>query len=66
MQLLTTKPTNMQTFNGMDMDQRFARDDIEEPILRDRNLGSLIRGNQDEPDGSDGEEGEGQEEQEGM
>lgn len=38
MQSFITKLSTLQTFTGVDTDQRFARDDVEEPILRGRDL----------------------------
>lgn len=39
MQVITTKPNSTQTFNGSDVDQRFARKGHDEPIVR----GSIMR-----------------------
>lgn len=56
MQTVMTKPHNMQTFSGLDVDQRFARDDVDEPILRERDLQMPVRADDDDKPEEDDDE----------
>jgi len=59
MQVVLTKPNNMQTFNGLDVDQHFARDDVYEPKLRERDAHLPVRADdEDKPEEDDDEQKE--------
>jgi len=64
MQLFIAKQGTLQTFSGADSDLRYARDDVDEPALR--NLYTPVRNERDDDDPTPPDEGEPDDNEEKM